>query len=663
MTRSKFNEGSTVVMGYGGASGSGNLRLFLNFIAEARGIVGYKLVGQAAVGDTTTDIREDMRDLGLLDDNDNIVPGTGVELVYFFINTGRAPIFYDSPSTYNGKKFTVEWEGNGAFDPSTDLERFGVPTLNPDGDDTATKKSLTMNQDFSNSAIIFHITDPDDPALLSSVKFYEKEHAVEVAAGDVFHPHFKEASRTWGIFRWMDMLDTNWSKVREFDEFAKETNVFWASRKAGDEGRQGMPIKLICDLANEQRHDPWVNIPHLMTDQGIADLANFVFANLDADLIPHFEYTNEAWNSGFGDNSFGPGQYDYMFDIGEPIWGAGDGTRHRKGYGYRAAQVMNIIRQNAPARNRWYGVWGSQGRNISVTTDNKIGVDYALANDPALSGLTYTDLFDGLAVAGYYGGQIDFTRRVTSVVKTDATTLTVTTSADHLWSVSDEVIFKRMNTGMVELDGEYHDVASVPTSSTFTITVADTSAYTDYADNGQQMVATASYYREIDAGLADFAAGREVSEYSRISRQFQQDLKFGTASINWAGSSFVDDNISPWTAQFNEADAMGLELIQYEGGVHVLGNPVITGQSGEPDWETMIVATGYSEEMADAQNYALAAWEALGGVKPAKFVMAGEPGNNAWGMFRYYGEGGTPDYNPVSMSWVRANDSPRFHVE
>jgi hypothetical protein len=114
----------------------------------------------------------------------------------------------------------------------------------------------------------------------------------------VEHPVRPRYLNTWSMFpvwRFMDLMATNDSLVTS-----------WQTRKLqtayGAEG--GVPIEEIINLANQAQVAPWLNIPHLATDDYIVSLANYVKEHLDPKLKVYIEYSNEAWNSGFKQHGF-----------------------------------------------------------------------------------------------------------------------------------------------------------------------------------------------------------------------------------------------------------------------------------------------------------------------------------------------------------------------
>jgi hypothetical protein len=101
------------------------------------------------------------------------------------------------------------------------------------------------------------------------------------------------------------------------------------------------------DLANTLHVDPWFCIPHQASDDYVRKFATLLHERLDPALRPHIEYSNEVWNTAFGqatwanqrsqalglDSPFGQPAIFYalrsvqVFKIMQDVWGAADRSR------------------------------------------------------------------------------------------------------------------------------------------------------------------------------------------------------------------------------------------------------------------------------------------------------------------------------------------------
>jgi hypothetical protein len=137
--------------------------------------------------------------------------------------------------------------------------------------------------------------------------------------------------------------------------------------------------------------------PYDLDDIGreVALLAAHFRDHIDPALVTYFELSNETWNSLFG-------QSHWFFAQGKQLYGrAGFGNEMS---GYIAAHCIKVIRDTYGVENRrkWKGVLPTQTVNTGVTNRYIAGINrYIREHVPSL---TIADLFDDLAVTGYFGG-------------------------------------------------------------------------------------------------------------------------------------------------------------------------------------------------------------------------------------------------------------------
>jgi hypothetical protein len=131
-------------------------------------------------------------------------------------------------------------------------------------------------------------TDPSDP--VRNVRVIMPGH-LETYERAPFNPHLRERFRGVSAVRFMDMLQTNGSKVARWGERARGEDATWA--------RRGVPYEVLFALAEELGADPWLTVPHLADDAYAGELGA-----LSAKLLPkgrrvYLEYSNEVWNGQF----------------------------------------------------------------------------------------------------------------------------------------------------------------------------------------------------------------------------------------------------------------------------------------------------------------------------------------------------------------------------
>jgi hypothetical protein len=106
-----------------------------------------------------------------------------------------------------------------------------------------------------------------------------------------FHPIFLNTIKNYKTLRFMDWMSTN-----------NSTQTNWTDRPTPADARwsiKGVPVEIMCSLANTIHADPWFNLPHLATDDYMRQFATVVRDQLAPDLHAYLEYSNEVWNGQF----------------------------------------------------------------------------------------------------------------------------------------------------------------------------------------------------------------------------------------------------------------------------------------------------------------------------------------------------------------------------
>lgn len=63
--------------------------------------------------------------------------------------------------------------------------------------------------------------------------------------------------------------------------------------------RNGVPVEVVIELANQLDVNPWINIHHAADDGFVTHFAEYAYQHLNKGLRVYLEYSNEVWNSGF----------------------------------------------------------------------------------------------------------------------------------------------------------------------------------------------------------------------------------------------------------------------------------------------------------------------------------------------------------------------------
>lgn len=382
----------------------------------------------------------------------------------------------------------------------------------------------------------------------------------------------------------------------------------------------------------------WVTSPFSLAriTTEITSFATYFRDNLNAGIVPLFEYNNETWNLG-------------TFDGGHWLLAQAEGgfadEDAIKISGYIAAHCMKTIRDVYGDRARWKGIAPTQTVNTGVTTQFFAGVAHYITNNAP--GLTIADLFDYVADTGYFGGNLVANGTV-GLGTSGAVTINIATSTftfiNSSFTDREPVKFATTNTLPTPLVagtlyyvtnavGSAFKVAATPGGAAITLGGSQAGTHTatlGMADLLREWIATSN---------SRFLSALEPTKYAYYNRIVAED----NIDSRHSGYPFSVDKLEPFhLAHKAIANANGLGLVQYEGS-HASD---VTAFTGDPDYAEVFefFAQGaYSEECADVHTYMFETYTALGGVYPSKFVDCTPPiRTGAFGGQRFTG-----DSNPV----------------
>ena len=206
-----------------------------------------------------------------------------------------------------------------------------------------------------------------------------------------FHPDFLARWSKFKVIRFMNWQQTNGSK-----------QVNWSDRPTPNLQTQGtdkgVALEYMIELANTLNADPWFCMPHLATDDYIREFAQMVKKQLKPNLNVYVEYSNECWNSIFGEAR-------YCKDQGKKLGlSDNDYQAQLRYYSRRAVEIFKI----------WEGVFGGKDRLIRVLA--------AQAANPWTSEqvMDFEDAYkqaDALGIAPYFGYELGSPKTQSEVAK------------------------------------------------------------------------------------------------------------------------------------------------------------------------------------------------------------------------------------------------------
>jgi hypothetical protein len=223
-----------------------------------------------------------------------------------------------------------------------------------------------------------NITNP-----VHNITVVREDRLDEFDGGAVFNPDWTARLRPFDTLRFMDWMETNNSSQSHWETRPQTEDASWA--------HYGVPLEAMLALANTERKNIWVNMPHLANDAYVRAFAQAVHAGLDPTLRVYVEYSNEVWNFQFA-------QTRWADEQAQARWKKADvGTQF---YAMRAAEVARIwSAEFAGAETRLVNVISSQTGWLGLE-ENILNAPLVVAEGTAKP----SEAFDAYAVTGYFGG-------------------------------------------------------------------------------------------------------------------------------------------------------------------------------------------------------------------------------------------------------------------
>lgn len=243
---------------------------------------------------------------------------------------------------YPSGDWTVLWEGRGRIELSKGQVRSNAPGR------------MTVRIESRGGGFFLRLreTDPADP--VRHLRVLMPGFTPEAVAANPWHPQFLARWRGVACLRFMDFQETNNSRQRR-----------WTDRPRPDDAtftRAGIPVELLCDLANRLEADAWFCVPHAADDEYVREFARLVQARLDPKRRAWVEYSNEVWNSQFQQHKFAA-EEGVRLGLAEKSWEAA--------WRYTARRSEEIFRlwdhEMAGGRDRLVRVLPSQAANSYVS--------------------------------------------------------------------------------------------------------------------------------------------------------------------------------------------------------------------------------------------------------------------------------------------------------
>lgn len=287
------------------------------------------------------------------------------------------------PGYYPSGKYIVLYEGEGTIS-------YGFDAKKDEAASTPGRDVINVDSK-KGGGILITITSTDPKKTgnyIRNIRVIKAENLGLYTKGEIFNPSFLNKIKNFSVLRFMDWMQTNDSKQKEWTSRPVPTTSSYAAK--------GVPVEVMLALANKLNAHPWFNMPHTATDEYMTKFAQLVKNKLNPKLKVYVEFSNEVWNWQFP-------QTNYALQQGQARWGRDKKDAYMQWYGMRTAQMCDIWKKTFASQNhRVVCVMGTQTawKGLeNAALDCKYWI--AEGNKPC-----YQHGIDAYAIAAYFGADL-----------------------------------------------------------------------------------------------------------------------------------------------------------------------------------------------------------------------------------------------------------------
>ncbi len=171
---------------------------------------------------------------------------------------------------------------------------------------------LIVEVDSQRGGLFLRVVETDPNDYIRNIRVIMPGYA-ERYVDNPWHDAFLARWRGVACLRYMDFMDTNGSSIAHWDDRPKMDDATWT--------RRGVPLEMLCDLANRLDADPWFCMPHLADDDYVRRFAQQTKQLLDPQRKVYIEYSNEVWNGQFEQSRYA-GRKGQELGLAEKPWEA-----------------------------------------------------------------------------------------------------------------------------------------------------------------------------------------------------------------------------------------------------------------------------------------------------------------------------------------------------
>ena len=320
-------------------------------------------------------------------------------------------MFSKMGENYPDGPYVVLYQGDGEIE-------YGLDAVKNEAQSWPGRDVIDVTPSATGGGIHLEITRTNPNNYIRNIRIIPPGFDANTVDSRAFHPDFLESIEPYGTLRFMDWQRTNWdlngNVIREPEvevemlhpledperdphlrQGSSSTFEGWAGRSLATDARYsldtGMPLEIMVDLVNQTNTNPWFTTPHLADNQYIWNMATLVKNSLRSDRVVYIEYTNEAWNTAFGQGTWIEQQGRIKFG-----WGEDASLARWNWYAERSAEMCDL----------WKDVWGHESQRvicvISAQASNEYLAEQMLSCELSSRPNCYQNI-DALAIAPYFG--------------------------------------------------------------------------------------------------------------------------------------------------------------------------------------------------------------------------------------------------------------------
>ncbi|MHC4833082.1 MAG: hypothetical protein ACYTFH_04135 [Planctomycetota bacterium] len=275
-------------------------------------------------------------------------------------------------------------------------------------------------------------TDPEDP--LRRIRVLREEHA-DLASPPRFAPAFLERVASYRVVRFMEWARSNDTDLASWADRPMPSDARWS-------GREGVPLEVMIDLADEICAEPWFCVPHLADEAFISEMATLIHERLAPGRRVWVEHSNEVWNGIFPQAAHAQAE-GLAQNLSDDPWQAAWRWHSR-----RSVRIFEIFAE----------VFGDE-RPLVRTMGGFVAVPWG--NEQALSFEDAHLVTDALAIAPYFGGEWGGDERLEETRAMDAAELLAAIRAESLpWAIEmsgqNRTLAQGFGVELVAYEGGHH---------------------------------------------------------------------------------------------------------------------------------------------------------------------------------------------------------------